>query len=118
MGLPGVGLAIIASPFDAPAVLTVAVTCIGFAFGAEGDIAAYIVSRKFPVAVYSSVMGLVTMAMSAASATGATLLSITLRETGGFNLFLVICAVSVFCGSMMFMLLGTGQSPQPQGEAA
>jgi predicted MFS family arabinose efflux permease len=113
MGLPSVGLAILASPFDAPTVLTVAVLCIGFAFGAEGDIAAYIVSRKFPVAVYSSVMGLVTMAMSAASATGATLLSITLKATGGFNLYLMICAVSVFLGSLMFLLLATGR----RGEA-
>jgi predicted MFS family arabinose efflux permease len=112
MGLPSVGLAILASPFDAPAVLTIAVLCIGFAFGAEGDIAAYIVSRKFPVAVYSSVMGLVTMAMSAASATGATLLSITLKATGGFNLYLVICAVSVFLGSLMFLLLSAGRRDQ------
>jgi predicted MFS family arabinose efflux permease len=116
MGLPSVGLLIIASPLDAPAVLTLATLCIGFSFGAEGDIAAYIVSRKFPVAVYSSVMGLVTMAMSAASATGATLLSITLTATGGFNLYLVICAASVFLGSLMFLLLATG--PGRQVEAA
>ena len=87
-------------------VLTAAVLCIGFSFGAEGDIAAYIVSRKFPVAVYSSVMGLVTMAMSAASATGATLLSITLDATGGFNLYLVICAVSVFTGGNVVVSSG------------
>jgi predicted MFS family arabinose efflux permease len=118
MGLPSVGLAILASPFDAPTVLTVAVLCIGFAFGAEGDIAAYIVSRKFPVAVYSSVMGLVTMAMSAASATGATLLSITLKATGGFNLYLMICAVSVFLGSLMFLLLGSGRRDEAQGGVA
>jgi MFS family permease len=117
MGLPSVGLAILASPFDAPTVLTVAVVCIGFAFGAEGDIAAYIVSRKFPVAVYSSVMGLVTMAMSAASATGATLLSITLKATGGFNLYLMICAVSVFLGSLMFLLLPTGRRDEALGSS-
>jgi predicted MFS family arabinose efflux permease len=118
MGLPSLGLVILASPFDAPAVLTFAVLCIGFSFGAEGDIAAYIVSRKFPVVVYSSVMGLVTMAMSAASATGATLLSITLKATGGFNLYLVICAVSVFVGSLMFLLLATGRRGESRGRAA
>jgi predicted MFS family arabinose efflux permease len=118
MGLPSVGLVILASPLDAPTVLTLAVLCIGFSFGAEGDIAAYIVSRKFPVAVYSSVMGLVTMAMAAASAMGATLLSITLKATGGFNLYLVICAASVFAGSLMFLLLGTGHRGEAQREAA
>ncbi|MDR2858711.1 MAG: MFS transporter [Novosphingobium sp.] len=105
MGLPSVGLVILASPFDAPTVLTLAVLCIGFSFGAEGDIAAYIVSRKFPVAVFSSVMGLVTMAMSASSASGAALLSFTLTATGGFNLFMAISAAAVFAGSMMFLLL-------------
>jgi predicted MFS family arabinose efflux permease len=118
MGLPSVGLLILASPFDAATMLIFAVLCIGFAFGAEGDLAAYIVSRKFPVAVYSSVMGLVTMAMSASSAAGATLLSVTLKATGGYNLYLVICAASVFVGSLMFLLLGSGGDKRLGREAA
>lgn len=117
MGLPSIGLVILASPLDTQALLTMAVLCIGFSFGAEGDIAAYLVSRKFPAAVYSSVMGLVTMAMAASSAAGATLLSITLNLTGGFNLYLMICAASVFAGSLMFLLLPTGRQEARRGAA-
>jgi predicted MFS family arabinose efflux permease len=105
MGLPSIGLIILASPLDTQVLLMLAVLCIGFSFGAEGDIAAYLVSRNFPVAVYSSVMGLVTMAMSASSALGAALLSITLTMTGSFDLYLLICAGAVLAGSLMFLLL-------------
>lgn len=116
MGLPSIGLIIIASPLDAPAMLTAAVLCMGFSFGAEGDIAAYLVSRKFPVAVYSSVMGLVTMSMSASSAAGATLLSISLTATGGFDFYLMVCAAAVFAGSLMFLLLPGAPSDAPLRE--
>lgn len=105
LGLPGLGLLLIASSFDSPAVLTFAVICLGFAFGGEGDIVAYIISRTFPVAVFSSVMGLVTMAMSTSTSLGALLLSLTLRETGGFNVFLVGAALAVFTGSLLLLLL-------------
>lgn len=114
MGLPSLGLLVIASPLDAPVLLSAAVLCMGFSFGAEGDIAAYLVSRKFPVAVYSSVMGLVTMAMSVSSAIGAALLSFTLKVTGKFDLFLLVCAAAVFAGSLMFLLLPSGRSAEQQ----
>ena len=88
-----------------------------FSLGAEGDIAAYIVSRIFPVGVFSSVMGFVTTASSSASATGATLLSITLAATGSYNLYLTICGISVFIGSLMFILLKPNRQAQPQPAA-
>jgi MFS family permease len=80
LGLPSLGLFVIASSYDAPAVLTAAVFALGFAFGAEGDIVAYLVARHFPVAIYSSVLGLLTAAMSFSTASGAALLSFTLRR--------------------------------------
>ena len=60
LGLPSLGLFIIASSLDAPAVLTIAVFCLGFAFGSEGVIVAFRVARRFGVAIYSSVLGLLT----------------------------------------------------------
>jgi len=63
LGLPSLGLFIIASSLDAPAVLTIVVFCLGFAFGSEGDIVAFLVARRFGVAIYSSVLGLLTAAM-------------------------------------------------------
>jgi predicted MFS family arabinose efflux permease len=108
MGLPGLGLLLIASSLDVPAVLTFAVLCLGFAFGGEGDIVAYIVSRQFPVAIYSSVMGMVTMAMSISTSLGAALLGLMLKQTGTFDAFLVISAIAVFTGGLLFLLLRPG----------
>jgi MFS family permease len=106
LGLPSIGLFIIASPYDAPAVLTLAVFFLGFAFGAEGDIMAYLAARQFGVEIYGSVMGLLTAATSTSAAIGAALLSLTLARTGGFGLFLVVAGVAVFAGAASLLLLG------------
>lgn len=109
MALPSLGLSLIASDFDAPAVLTFATLCLGFSVGAEGDILAFVVARKFGVAIYSSVMGLMTMAISLSVALGAALLSLTLELTGAFDTFIVICALAVFAGGLLFLFI-PGQS--------
>ena len=44
--------------------------------------------------------------------------AITLKATGGYNLYLVICAASVFVGSLMFLLLGSGGDERLSREAA
>ncbi|MET0587290.1 MAG: MFS transporter [Novosphingobium sp.] len=106
LGLPSIGLFIIASSWDAPAILTFAVFCLGFAFGAEGDIVAFLVARHFGVQVYSSVMGLLTCAMSFSTASGAALLSFSLARTGGFELYLVIAGTGVLIGAALLLLLG------------
>jgi hypothetical protein len=111
MGLPAIGLLLIASSLDSPAVLTFAALCFGFSFGSEGDIVGYLVARNFALGVYGSVAGLMTLAMSIAAASGAALLSVTLTSTGGFDFFLVTCAVTVLLGS--FMLLPLGSKAQP-----
>lgn len=105
LGLPSLGLYIIASGFDAPAVLTAAVFLLGFAFGAEGDIVGFLVAKRFGVEVYGSVMGLLTSVMSASASLGALLLSWTLARTGGFDLFLVIVGTSVIIGAALLLKL-------------
>lgn len=109
LGLPSVGLFLIASSLDAPSVLTFAVFCIGFSFGAEGDIVGFLVARHFGVQVFSSVMGLLTFAMSFSTASGAALLSVTLAATGGYELYLTIVGVAVLAGSSLLLLLGPGR---------
>lgn len=111
LGLPSVGLFLIASHLDAPAILTFAVFCLGFSFGAEGDIVGFLVARQFGVAIYSSVMGLLTFAMSFSTASGAALLSFTLARTGGYELYLVIVGTLVLVGSSLLLLLGPGRPP-------
>lgn len=109
--VPCVGLVIFASSFDAPIVLTGAVFLLGFAFGAEGDVVAFLVARTFNIAIYSSVMGLVTVAITASVAGGALLLSWTLRRTGHFDLFLSICAAAVALGAALLLMVGRAARP-------
>jgi MFS family permease len=107
LALPSLGLFVVASSFDSPTVLTAAVFFIGFAFGAEGDVVAFLVAKKFGVSIYSSVMGLLTAMMSISTASGAMLLGVTMQRTGGsFNLFLVIVGVAVLMGASLLLALG------------
>jgi len=108
LGLPSVGLFLIASTLDAPWILTFSVFCIGFSFGAEGDIVGFLVARHFGVHIYSSVMGLMTFATSFSTASGAALLSFTMARTGGYELYLVIVGFAVLAGSSLLLLLGPG----------
>jgi predicted MFS family arabinose efflux permease len=111
MTVPSFGLALIASRFDAPPVLTFASFCLGFSVGAEGDIVAFVVARKFGVEIYSTVMGLMTMAISISVALGAGLLSLTLRLTGRYDSFIVLCAGMVFLGGVLFLFIANPKAP-------
>lgn len=114
MALPSLGLFILATGLDSYMVLMLSVYFIGFTFGAEGDVVAYLVARRFGVGIYSSVMGLITAITSASTSLGAVLLGFTLANTGNFNVFLVITGVSVILGSMLLLFLGRGESAANQ----
>jgi len=105
LALPSLGIFLFASDQDAHAVLLFAVFCLGFAFGAEGDLVAFLVAKRFGLEVYSSVMGLLTAIMSASTSLGALLLAWTLARTGNFDLFLVIGGAAVFTGACLLLLL-------------
>jgi predicted MFS family arabinose efflux permease len=94
-------------------VLTFAVFCIGFSFGAEGDIVGFLVARHFGVDVYSSVMGLLTCAISFSSASGAALVGYSLAATGGYELYLVIAGVGALIGAALLLLLGPDRGEHP-----
>jgi predicted MFS family arabinose efflux permease len=116
LALPSLGLFVVASSYDAPAVLLGAVFCMGFAFGAEGDVVAFLVAKKFGVSIYSSVMGLLTAIMSISTASGALLLGYTMERTGGgFELYLVISGTAVLLGACLLLLVGRvgGAEPAP-----
>jgi predicted MFS family arabinose efflux permease len=117
LALPSIGLFTFASSFDTAPVITAAVFFLGFAFGAEGDIVAFLVARHFGVKIYGSVMGLLTFTMSFSTASGAMLLGLTMSWTGGYNLYLVICGVAVLTGASLLLLLGRGNRPTAADEA-
>lgn len=118
MSVPSFGLALVASSLDASAVLTFASFCLGFSVGAESDIVAYTVARNFGVRIYSTVMGLMTMAISLSVALGAALLSLTLQLTGRYDAFILLCAATVFLGGVLFLFVGRSGSRVDVTEAA
>ncbi|MET0704338.1 MAG: MFS transporter [Mycobacterium sp.] len=106
MGLPGVGCLLIASPWDSLAVVMLAVCCLGAAWGAEGDVIAYLVARRFSLDIFSTVLSLLSAAIGVSSALGAFILSRTLQVSQSFNGFLSFAGVAAFVGGILFLLLG------------
>jgi MFS family permease len=104
--MPVAGLLMLASSWDTVPVVLVAVTLIGLAFGGEGDIIPYLVTRHFPIPIYSTTLGLLSAAMGAAMGAGAALLSQTLKVAGGYSTYMLTAAACTAVGSAMFLLLG------------
>jgi predicted MFS family arabinose efflux permease len=118
LSLPAIGLFLIASSYDAPAVLSLAVLLIGLAFGAEGDLITYIVVQHFGVRIFSTVMGLMTGVISVAAALGAVLVSVTLKLTDGYAAFMVIAGTTAAIGSLLFALMPRKPAPRLEPAAA
>lgn len=106
LGLPAIGMALMASPLDATIVLGLSVALMGLAQGAEGDVAAYLVSRRFGLRVFSLVLGLVGASIAGGAALGSLLLSLSLSQWDSYAPFLMFSAVVTLIGAGMFLLLG------------
>ena len=104
-GLPVLGLVLLASPLDSFAAVAVALALIGVSFGGEGDIIPYLVTRYFGIAIYSTVLGLLSAVMGLAMGGG----NILLAMTGSFDVFLWIAAATAFIGSLLFLMLGNAR---------
>lgn len=105
LGLPCIGLGILASGLSSPWVIAVAVLSLGLALGAEGDVLAYLVMKYFRLDIYSTVLGMVLGAIALSAASGSLLLSFMLKQSGNYSPFLVVSAVAALIGSAMFVLL-------------
>jgi len=79
---------------------------MGLSFGSEGDVIPYLVTRYFNIAIFSTVMGLLSAAIGSAMAIGNVILSVSLDATDSFDLYLMIAAAGSFVGSAIFLLLG------------
>lgn len=106
LGLPAVGFLVFISPLETTWALVVAVSLVGLAQGAEGDVGAYLTSRKFSIQHYSFIYSFLIASMGASSAIGALVLSLTLHLTNSFVPFLVLCAVVTLFGALCFYLTG------------
>ncbi|WP_273733630.1 MFS transporter [Mycolicibacterium septicum] len=105
MALPGLGCLLIASPWDHIGVLTVAVCCLGAAWGAEGDVIAYLVARHFNLGVYSTVLSILSAVIGVSSALGAVALSRMLATSNSFDGFLILAGAAAFVGGALLLLL-------------
>jgi len=113
-GAPAVGLFMIASNINTPLVLGSAVLLRGLSYGAEADLIGYLVARIFGVRIFGTVLGLMAASISLGSSGGALLLSLTLRQTGSYQLFLIVSGVLAILGSLLFLLLPSGARPEPE----
>lgn len=106
LGLPGIGLLMIASGLATPAMLAVAIGLMGLSLGAESDLAAYLVMRFFKLEIYGTVLGLVVTALALSASLGSIVLSATLHMTGSFSAYLFIGAAFCIAGAALFLMLG------------
>jgi predicted MFS family arabinose efflux permease len=105
MGMPALGLSLLATGFDAYWVVMLSVVLIGLSFGGEGDLIGFMVVRNFGVRIFSSVMGLMVAIISISAAAGAALVSLSLKLTGSYTAFLIGCSIAAVIGSALFALL-------------
>ncbi|CAN7564277.1 MFS transporter [Phenylobacterium sp. LjRoot219] len=107
LGLPAIGYFIFASPLTSVAILVGAVMVIGLAQGAESDIGAYLISRRFDMKNFSLLLSFVTAALGLGSAVGAFILSLSHQFAGGDVPFLVVSAIATLFGALLFALTGS-----------
>ena len=106
LGLPAFGLAMLASPFDSIWLVAGSILLMALAQGAEGDIGAYLISRKFALRNYSLLMSFMTVFLALGSALGAVILSWSLTVTEGYASFLWFTAAATVVGAYLFYLTG------------
>jgi MFS family permease len=105
LGLPGIGLALLATGVPSALVMSAGVLLLGLSLGAEGDIGGYLAMTYFGVEVYSTVVGLIIGSLALSSALGSLLLSAGLNLTGSFAPFLPFAGAAAVLGSLLFYRL-------------
>ena len=115
LALPALGFLGLWSDFDMGWFLIASMALVGVAQGAEGDVAAYLVSRYFDIRTYGFVMGMVASMLSAAAASGSLLLSAMLRGNEDYGPFVLFAAVVTLIGAALF--LGLSKRPPASLEA-
>jgi predicted MFS family arabinose efflux permease len=104
--LPFVGLLLLASDLDTTPLVGLAILLMGLSFGSEGDVIPYLVTNYFDMRIFSTVMGLLSASIGSSMALGNVILSVSLKVTDSFNLYLMISASASLLGSCIFLSLG------------
>lgn len=120
LGLPAIGYLLFASSVTAIPLLMAGVLLIGLAQGAEADVGAYLISRKFDMKNFSLLLSFMTMSIGLGSAVGSLVLSFTLHQYDSYVPFLMLAAVGTLLGAVAFGLTGmrwAGGEPRKPEEA-
>jgi predicted MFS family arabinose efflux permease len=106
MSLGAAGAGVLAFLPGTLGIAAIGVLLIGFAMGAETDISAFIVARYCGVANFSSVYGIVILAISLASAVGSSGIGFMYDAQGSYALALAIAAGCFIAAGFGYLLLG------------
>jgi hypothetical protein len=117
LGLPGIGLAMLATGSSGLMVVAPAVLMLGISLGAESDILAYLVGKYFRLEIFSTVFGVLLGGLALSVASGSLLLSYVLAKTEAYTLFLIVSSMLVLLGSALFYRLGRFPAEADQASA-
>jgi MFS family permease len=106
LGIPALSFAVFAAGAPAMWLLVPAVLFIGLAQGAEGDVGAYIISRRFDPQNFSLLYAFMNMMVSAGTGIGAAFLSATLHQGFDYQPYIIVCAITALVGALLFGLTG------------
>ena len=107
LGLPAIGYVMLASQVSMLGAVALGIGLIGLAQGAEADVGAYLISRRFAIDNFSLLMSCLTLSILVGTAVGSLVLSATLDISGDYSLFLGIGAATTMIGALLFVLTGT-----------
>jgi MFS family permease len=116
-GAPVLSYAAFASGSATTPMLIAAILLIGLAQGAEGDVGAFILSRRFETRNFSLVYSILNMMVASGSAIGALVLSYMLRLSDSYHGFVVLCLFAELVGAVLWWMTGfIGREHEPTGE--
>ncbi|RYE51344.1 MAG: MFS transporter [Hyphomicrobiales bacterium] len=111
MGLPAIGLALLAVGSPTFTVIAFAMMLVGLSQGAESDIGAILTIKYFDLNIYGTVFSLILSNAVLTGVLGTMILSYTLHMTDSFTMFLILSTGCVVVGSLLFALLGRTVKP-------
>lgn len=113
LGLPAIGYLLFAAHVTTLGALIVAVGLIGFAQGAETDVGAFLLSRRFDTKNFSLLIALMSAMVGLGGAVGSLVMSATLRIDDSYVPFMLLSAVGTLVGAVLFAMAG-----RPRAEPA
>ncbi|MDG2005179.1 MAG: MFS transporter [Novosphingobium sp.] len=113
LSLPTLGYVLLAAEVSAMPLLFLAIGVIGFAQGAESDIGAYLVSRRFDTKNFSLLISFMSAMVGLGGAVGSLVMSMTLRTTDSYQPFLLLAAGGTLVGAVLFAIAGRPAKAEP-----